>query len=180
VSYFAASQAITCSDVRLPVQRLTRHSSFCPLLRCLLHASAAVPQAVVEVLEAQPDTLPGPVCPAYEVRLGHSGLLELCLSHVLGMDGSRLPRDARLGALQMMSTAAVASPVHATARSQRWPPIRRVLRTLSSCCPSVSMCVCLSVCPVSRPRVDREPEGPAVFATMHPDSPSTQPSMPLW
>lgn len=53
-----------------------------------------------------------------EVRLGHRRLFELALDFI------GVSREARGSVIQLLSTAAGASPLHATARSKRWPSIK--------------------------------------------------------
>lgn len=52
------------------------------------------------------------------MRLGHRRLFELALDFI------GVSREARGSVIQLLSTAAGASPLHATARSKRWPSIK--------------------------------------------------------
>ncbi|KFM24635.1 putative serine/threonine-protein kinase GCN2 [Auxenochlorella protothecoides] len=64
-------------------------------------------------------------CPgAFELRVGHRGLLALALKHV------GAPPELHARAVQLLSTAAAASPLHTAARAARWPAIRAGLEGL--------------------------------------------------
>ena len=69
-------------------------------------------QAVVEILDHVPD------CRSIEVRLGHRQLLEAAAAQC------QIPRELRGSALALLSTAALASPLHPNARSRLWPSIK--------------------------------------------------------
>ena len=69
-----------------------------------------------------------------EVRLGHRSLFELSLAFV------GVSREARGSVIQLLSTASAASPLHATARSKRWPSIKAGLEGIGLSAEAIGRC----------------------------------------
>jgi hypothetical protein len=72
----------------------------------------------IQVLEALPELGP------YEVRLSHRALLEACRASLA------LPKEKAGHALQLLATAAAASPAQPEVRAKSWPAIRAGLEGL--------------------------------------------------
>ena len=75
-----------------------------------------------------------PECGEVEVRLGHRALFEAALLHV------GVSRETRGSVVQLLSTAAGASPLHATARSKRWPSIKAGLDGIGLSAEAIGRC----------------------------------------
>lgn len=75
-----------------------------------------------------------PECGEVEVRLGHRALFELALAHV------GVSRETRGSVIQLLSTAGAASPLHATARSKRWPSIKAGLEGIGLSAEAIGRC----------------------------------------
>jgi serine/threonine protein kinase/histidyl-tRNA synthetase len=60
----------------------------------------------------------------WEVRIGHRQLFDAALAHAL------VPKEVRVATLQLLRPAAAASPLHPSARQQRWPGVRAALEGL--------------------------------------------------
>lgn len=116
----AAYSVGVCSSSRQPCLNRSR----APL--CALSCSAATRRlplsstcpSLCALLGTPPLPPPTPHCAQVEVRLGHRRLFELALDFI------GVSREARGSVIQLLSTAAGASPLHATARSKRWPSIK--------------------------------------------------------
>lgn len=93
-----------------------------------LLGEAEVVSAVSAVLEELPE------CRQAELRLGHRQLLELSLRFV------GVAKELRAPVLQLLSTASSASPLHAQARSKRWPAIRAGLEGLGVGADAIGRC----------------------------------------
>ncbi|PSC69649.1 putative serine threonine-kinase GCN2 isoform B [Micractinium conductrix] len=94
----------------------------------LLLGDAEVITATHEALAELPE------CGEVEVRLGHRALFELALAFV------GVSREARGSVIQLLSTAAAASPLHATARSKRWPAIKAGLEGIGLSAEAIGRC----------------------------------------
>ena len=68
------------------------------------------------------------------MRLGHRALFELALAHI------GVSRETRGSVVQLLSTAAGASPLHATARSRRWPAIKAGLEGIGLSAEAIGRC----------------------------------------
>lgn len=75
-----------------------------------------------------------PECGEVEVRLGHRALFELALAHI------GVSRETRGSVVQLLATAAGASPLHATARSRRWPSIKAGLEGIGLSAEAIARC----------------------------------------
>lgn len=124
----------TCLAVHLGYALLPRSS--------LLTAAAAtlppphchltpLPQVITCVHEALAEL---PECGEVEVRVGHRALYDLALSFI------GVSREARGSVVQLLSTASAASPLHATARSKRWPSIKAGLEGIGLSADAVGRC----------------------------------------
>jgi len=85
------------------------------------------PITEAEVLCAVTDVLSGlPECAGrWEVRVGHRALFDAALAHV------GLPKETRAAAVQLLRPVVTgASPLHPSARQQRWPSVRAGLEGL--------------------------------------------------
>lgn len=60
----------------------------------------------------------------WEVRIGHRQLFDAALGHAL------VPKEVRVATLQLLRPVAAASPLHLSARQQRWPAVRGALEGL--------------------------------------------------
>jgi translation initiation factor 2-alpha kinase 4 len=60
----------------------------------------------------------------WEVRIGHRQLFDAALAYAL------VPKEVRVATLQVLRPAASASPLHPSARQQRWPAVRGALEGL--------------------------------------------------
>jgi serine/threonine protein kinase/histidyl-tRNA synthetase len=60
----------------------------------------------------------------WEVRIGHRQLFDAAVIHAL------VPKEVRVATLQLLRPAAAASPLHPSARQQRWPAVRAALEGL--------------------------------------------------
>jgi histidyl-tRNA synthetase len=88
-----------------------------------------------QVITATHGALAGlPECGEVEVRLGHRALFELSLAFV------GVSREARGSVVQLLATAAAASPLHAAARSRRWPAIKAGLEGIGLSPEAVGRC----------------------------------------
>lgn len=106
-----------------------------------MHPPAALPPSLppfpppCQVITATHEALAElPECGEVEVRLGHRALFELALAFV------GVSREARGSVIQLLSTAAAASPLHATARSKRWPAIKAGLEGIGLSAEAIGRC----------------------------------------
>ena len=96
-----------------------------PCLRC------PAPQVITATHEALAEL---PECGEVEVRLGHRTLFDLALLFV------GVSRELRGSVIQLLATASVASPLHATARSKRWPSIKAGLEGIGLSAEAIARC----------------------------------------
>ena len=117
-------QAQATGEAEVGRERAPREAREQQAMLCALHAlpthhlPAPVPpssQAIACVADA---LCALPELGAVELRVGHRQLFEAALQFV------NAPRDLQPSLVQLLSTAAAASPLHEGARKKRWGPIR--------------------------------------------------------